>query len=211
MDKICLSLSLSFSHSPILPLSLSLSLSLEMHGWWSSSPYCLKENGHGECTSLIPFVIGLLALTFHILSAQPFSPLTPISLADYSASVGSDLMREPAELLLPLFPVIALLSLQPGPSSRAGPGCRAEYREAGRGPPPTSAGSQPHSHGPDSWPHEGQANQRDLKTGTPPCSMQGCAQPSERPGNKDRNTPCGHGPSSGYRKDIQTFSHTWGN
>lgn len=44
----------------------------------------------------------------HFVSSAVFPPL--ISIADYSASVSSDLMREPTELLLPSFTVIALCS-----------------------------------------------------------------------------------------------------
>lgn len=39
-----------------------------------------------------------------------------ISVADYSASVDSDLMREPTKLLLPSFTVIALRSPPAGPA-----------------------------------------------------------------------------------------------
>lgn len=64
------------------------------------------------------FIIALLMMTFPILSVQLFSfPL--ISIADYSASVGSDLMREPAELLLPSFTVIALRSPPASPAQAA--------------------------------------------------------------------------------------------
>lgn len=49
----------------------------------------------------------------HFVSSAFFFPL--ISIADYSASVGSDLMREPTELLLPSFTVIAL---RPVPAGR---------------------------------------------------------------------------------------------
>lgn len=53
----------------------------------------------------------------HFVSSAFFLPL--ISIADYSASVGSDLMREPTELLLPSFTVIALCSPPAGPTQAA--------------------------------------------------------------------------------------------
>lgn len=53
----------------------------------------------------------------HFVSSAFFLPL--ISIADYSASVGSDLMREPTELLLPSFAVIALCSPPVGPAQAA--------------------------------------------------------------------------------------------
>ena len=119
-------------------LSLSLSLSLEMHGGGVLHLIASEKKKMAMASALHWFLLLLASSRWHFPFCQlsPFSALPPISLADYSASVGSDLMREPAELLLPSFPVIALLSLQPGPSSQAGPGCRAEYREAERGPPP---------------------------------------------------------------------------
>lgn len=48
----------------------------------------------------------------HFVSSAFFLPL--ISVADYSASVDSDLMREPTKLLLPSFTVIALCSTPAG-------------------------------------------------------------------------------------------------
>lgn len=65
---------------------------------------------------------------FHFVSSAFFLPL--ISIADYSASVDSDLMREPTELLLPSFTVIALCSPPAGPAQAA---CRAANNIDGGG------------------------------------------------------------------------------
>lgn len=59
----------------------------------------------------------------HFVSSAVFPPL--ISIADYSASVSSDLMREPTELLLPSFTVIALCS---PPAGRPGGSDSTERR-----------------------------------------------------------------------------------
>lgn len=81
-------------------------------------PDCLiaSEKCNGNCTSLIPLCSSHDDIS-HFVSSAFF--LLLISIADYSASVGSDLMREPTELLLPSFTVIALCSPPAHPAQAA--------------------------------------------------------------------------------------------
>ena len=82
-----------------------------------SPPYCLPES-QSDCTSLIPLILCLM-MTFHILLVQLFLGL--ISIADYSASVGPDLMKKPTELLLPSVKVITQSASQPVSQSASQP------------------------------------------------------------------------------------------
>lgn len=101
-------------HSEVLTLSLSLSTAflLDCENMWrqSSAPIVslLPRSAAATAPHWFLYYCSSPDDIFHFVSSAFFLPL--ISVADYSASVDSDLMREPTNLLLPSFTVIALCS-----------------------------------------------------------------------------------------------------